>query len=95
MTRLHGSAVLGSVRLSLERGGLEPGPVGAPGTSTAFLVVSSSPRLPWARCADQPDLKFAPRTVPGQKRQIDPLPTLSHPQDEETSDRPQYMEQVA
>ena len=31
MTRLHGSAVLGSVRLSLERGDLEPGPVGAPG----------------------------------------------------------------
>src|ERR1700730_2836881 len=48
MTRLHGSAVLGSGRLSLERGDLEPGPVGAPGTSTAFLVVSSPPRLPWA-----------------------------------------------
>jgi hypothetical protein len=48
MTRLHGSAVLGSVRLSLERGDLEPGPVGAPGTSTACLVVSSPPRLPWA-----------------------------------------------
>jgi hypothetical protein len=29
MTRLHGSAVLGSVRLSLERGDLEPEPVGA------------------------------------------------------------------
>src|SRR6266446_2762099 len=43
MTRLHGSAVLGSVRLSLERGDLEPGPVGAPGTSTACLVVSSPP----------------------------------------------------
>jgi len=48
MTRLHGSAVLGSVRLSLERGDLEPGPVGAPGTSTACLVVSSPRRLPWA-----------------------------------------------
>ena len=48
MTRLHGSAVFGSVRLSLERGDLEPGPVGAPGTSTAGLVVSSPPRLPWA-----------------------------------------------
>ena len=48
MTRLHGSAVLGSVRLSLERGDLEPGPVGAPGTSTACLVVSSPRRLPRA-----------------------------------------------
>src|SRR5260221_14299053 len=48
MTRLHGSAVLGSVRLSLGGGDLEPGPVGAPGTSTACLVVSSPRRLPWA-----------------------------------------------
>jgi hypothetical protein len=48
MTRLHGSAVLGSVRLSLERGDLEPGPVRAPGTSTGCLVVSSPRRLPWA-----------------------------------------------
>src|ERR1700730_1247919 len=64
MTRLHGSAVLGSVRLSLERGDLEPGPVGAPGTSTACLVVSSPPPTPLGqqRCADQPDLKVAPRT---------------------------------
>jgi hypothetical protein len=43
MTRLHGSAVLGSVRLSLERGDLEPGPVGAPGTSTACLWLSLVP----------------------------------------------------
>src|SRR4029077_15610505 len=35
MTRLPGSARLGSVRLSLERGDLEPGPVGAPGHSRA------------------------------------------------------------
>src|SRR6266403_6360953 len=42
-TRLHGSAVLGSVRLSLERGDLEPGPVGAPGTSTACLWLSLVP----------------------------------------------------
>src|ERR1700749_4897668 len=46
MTRLHGSAVLGSVRRSLERGDLEPGPVGAPGTlsETSRPVSGSSPR---------------------------------------------------
>jgi hypothetical protein len=47
-TRLHGNAVLGSVHLSWSEGDLEPGPVGAPGTSTACLVVSSPLRLPWA-----------------------------------------------
>src|SRR6202043_699488 len=48
MTRLHGSAVLGSVRLSLERGDLEPGPVGAPRDINGLsLVVSSPRRFPW------------------------------------------------
>src|SRR6266850_6670417 len=61
MTRLHGSAVLGSVRLFLEeRGDLEPGSVGAPGTSTACLWLSLVPADSHGpeRCADQPDLKF-------------------------------------
>src|ERR1700719_839223 len=50
ITRLHGSAILGSVRLSLERGDLEPGP---PGTSTACRVVSCGPARPQVRSEDR------------------------------------------
>src|SRR5258708_2934375 len=45
-TRLHGSAVLGSVRLSLERGDLEPGPVGAPGNINGLSGCLESPPTP-------------------------------------------------
>src|SRR3954453_18272233 len=82
ITRLHGSAILGSVRLSLERGDLEPGPVGAPGTSNGLSGCLVSPPTPMGqqRCADQPDLKFAPRTAPGQTRKSNwPTPSSALP----------------
>ena len=46
MMRLHGSAVLGSVRLSLERGDLEPGPVGAPRDINGLSGCLESPPTP-------------------------------------------------
>src|SRR6266404_6215663 len=56
-TRLHGSALLGSVRLSLERGDLEPGPVGSPVTSMACPRLSLVP-------ADSPGPTNMPRPPP-------------------------------
>jgi len=79
MTRLHGSAVLGSVRLSLERGDLEPGPVGAPGTSTACLWLSLVPADSHGpakmRGPARPQVPL--RTAPGHERRSDGRPPIS------------------
>jgi hypothetical protein len=48
MTRLHGSAVLGSVRLSLERGGSRAGTCWRPRDINGLSGCLESPRLPWA-----------------------------------------------
>src|SRR5436189_3364897 len=73
MTRLHGSAVLGSVRLFLEeRGDLEPGSVGAPGTSTACLWLSLVPADSHgpAKMRGPARPQVPPRTAPGPKPEI-------------------------